>query len=279
MVAAAGGAVAAGGHYDESVASTRDTTSSPLAWDKTRLADPHSEADKAQRVNAMFDAIAESYDLNNRLHSLWRDQAWRRRAVRLARVRPSEDIVVDVACGTGDLSLAFARAGARKVIGVDFVPRMIRLAQEKSARHFFPAAPEFRVGDAMSLDLPDACCDIVSIAFGIRNVAEPMRAMREFRRILRGGGRLVILEFTTPANALLRALYRFYSHTVMPRTATWISRDRTGAYKYLPRSVDTFVTPERMVEMMQSAGFAGVKAHPMTFGVCTAYLGRVDEEG
>jgi len=254
-----------------------EKSSERLAWDETHLADPHSEADKAQRINAMFDAIAESYDLNNRLHSLWRDQAWRRKAVRLAHVNAGEDVVVDVACGTGDLALAFARGGAAKVIGIDFVPRMIRLAQEKAAKHVFPAAPEFRVGDAMNLDLPDACCDIVSIAFGIRNVADPLRAMREFRRILRPGGRLVILEFSTPPNPLMRAIYNFYSHSIMPRTATWISRDRTGAYKYLPRSVDTFATRERMVEMMESAGFIAEKPHSMTLGICAAYLGRVAE--
>lgn len=245
------------------------------AWDEQRLADPHAVQDKAERIGAMFDAIAESYDLNNRIHSLWRDQAWRRKAVRLARVRPDEDIVVDVACGTGDLAFAFARANPAKVIGIDFVPRMIRLAQEKAAKLAEGVVPEFRVGDAMQLDLRDACCDIVSIAFGIRNVAAPAQAMREFRRILRPGGRLIILEFSTPPNPLLKALYRFYSHTVMPRTATWISRDHSGAYKYLPRSVDTFATRGEMIEMMQAAGFSDVQAHSMTFGVCVGYVGRV----
>lgn len=254
---------------------TAEPTSEPVAWDETHLADPHSEADKAQRVNAMFDAIADSYDLNNRLHSLWRDQAWRRKAVRLAGVIPGRDDVVDVACGTGDLAFAFARARPRSVIGIDFVPRMIRLAQEKAAKQDGPLAPTFRVGDAMSLDLPDACCDIVSIAFGIRNVSDPQKAIDEFRRILRPGGRLVILEFSTPTNALMRGLYNFYFHKVIPRTATWISRDRTGAYKYLPRSVSTFVTRERMMELMRHAGFEGVKPHPMTLGICVAYLGRV----
>ena len=252
-----------------------ESSSEPLGWDEQRLQDPHAESDKAQRVSAMFDAIADSYDLNNRVHSLWRDQAWRRKAVRLAQVQTSEDVVVDVACGTGDLSLAFAKAGAAKVIGIDFVPRMIRLAQEKSSKYVFAAAPEFRVGDAMSLDLPDACCDVVSIAFGLRNVAEPSRALSEFRRILRSGGRVVILEFTTPANPVMRALYHFYSHHVMPHTATWISRDRTGAYKYLPRSVDTFVTPQRLVEMMRDAGLAQVRIHPMTMGICAAFVGVV----
>lgn len=244
-------------------------------WDETHLTDPHSESDKADRVNAMFDAIAESYDLNNRLHSLWRDQAWRRGAVRLAEVVAGRDDIVDVACGTGDLSLAFARARPRSIVGIDFVPRMVALAQGKAAKHQGAPRPEFRVGDAMRLDLPDASCDVVSIAFGIRNVSDPQRAIHEFRRILRPGGRLVILEFSTPRNGLMRSLYDFYFHRVMPRTATWISRDRTGAYKYLPRSVSTFVTPERMVEMMQIAGFEALEAWPMTLGICIAYRGVV----
>lgn len=255
------------------VPTTIEPTSEPVAWDETHLADPHSEADKAQRVNAMFDAIAESYDLNNRLHSLWRDQSWRRRAVRLARVVPGKDDVVDVACGTGDLSFAFARARPASVIGIDFVPRMIKLAQEKSSKLEAMVTPEFRVGDAMNLDLPDECCDIVSIAFGIRNVSDPQKAIHEFRRILRPGGRLVILEFSTPRNPMMRGLYNFYFHSIMPRTATWISRDRSGAYKYLPRSVSTFVTRDRMIEMMRTAGFEAVRPHPMTLGICVGYLG------
>ncbi len=254
---------------------TLEPTSDRPVWDETQLANPHSEADKSDRVNAMFDAIADSYDLNNRLHSLWRDQSWRRRAVRLAGITPGRDAVVDVACGTGDLSLAFAAAGPASVIGIDFVPRMIKLAQEKAARYARPVTPEFRIGDALNLDLPDACCDVVSIAFGIRNVLDPQRAINEFRRILRPRGRLVILEFSTPQNALMRRLYNFYFHNVMPRTATWISGDRSGAYKYLPRSVATFVTREKMIEMMQIAGFEAVTPHPMTLGICVAYVGSV----
>lgn len=260
------------------MADTSDTTDDRPVWDEQRLADPHAAHDKAERIGMMFDAIAESYDLNNRIHSMWRDQAWRRRAVRLAQVVCGKDVVVDVACGTGDLAFAFARSSPAKVIGIDFVPRMIRLAQEKAAKLADGITPEFRVGDAMRLDLPDASCDIVSIAFGIRNVADPARAMHEFRRILRPGGRLIILEFSTPPNPFLKVLYHFYSHTIMPRTATWISRDRSGAYKYLPRSVDTFATRAAMVELMSAAGFSDVKAHSMTFGVCVGYVGRVAGE-
>ena len=128
-------------------------------------------------------------------------------------------------------------------------------------------------GDAQALPLPDACCDVVSIAFGIRNVADPAAAIREFFRVLRPGGRLIILEFSLPTNPVLRGLYNFYFRQVLPRTATLISGDKTGAYKYLPESVNTFLGREQMMAMMRAAGFEQVEQFPMTFGVCVCYRG------
>lgn len=226
----------------------------------------------------MFNGIAPSYDLNNRLHSMWMDQAWRRKGVRLAQVRRGTDRVVDVACGTGDLSLAFAAAGPAEVIGIDSAANMIEHAKRKAQRRSAgPAAvrPTFQIGDAMAIDIADGWADIVSIAFGIRNVADPVKAMREFRRILKPGGRLVVLEFSEPGNGMMRRLYNLYFRHIMPRTATWISGDRTGAYRYLPRSVQTFIPPEQMRAMIKRAGFSGVEIHALTFGICMAYVGRV----
>jgi demethylmenaquinone methyltransferase/2-methoxy-6-polyprenyl-1,4-benzoquinol methylase len=242
---------------------------SPTAWSEDELAsNPHAAPDKARRVRAMFAAIAPSYDLNNRVHSLGRDQAWRRAAVNLAAVRSGET-VLDVACGTGDLSLAFARSPAAQVIGVDFTYEMLPIAAGKSRQR----AIRYVNGDAMSLPLPDASVDVVSIAFGIRNVAEPARAIAEFHRVLRPGGRVIVLEFSTPTNPLLRAGYLFYFRHVLPRTATLISRDRSGAYRYLPRSVDTFLDRSRLIAMLHGAGFTDVTHHPLTFGVAVAYRG------
>ena len=239
------------------------------AWSPDLLADPHAVADKRRRVRDMFAAIAPSYDLNNRLHSFGRDQAWRRSAVRSAGVKPT-DVVVDVACGTGDLTLAFAAARPASVVGIDFTFEMLPIAARKGAA----AGTPFVNGDAQQLPLPDACCDVVSIAFGIRNVQDVDAALREFHRVLRPGGRVVVLEFSEPTNPVIRALNRFYCGRVMPHTATWISRDASGAYKYLPKSVATFMGREQMVQHLADAGFATITQTPLTFGVCVVYRGE-----
>jgi demethylmenaquinone methyltransferase/2-methoxy-6-polyprenyl-1,4-benzoquinol methylase len=283
--------------------------SSP-AWDENLLQSPHTVADKRRRVQQMFAAIAPSYDLNNRLHSLWMDQAWRRKAVKLASLKAT-DHVIDVACGTGDLTLKFATALNRiaedaappTTIGIDFTFEMLPIARRKSedftshgrsrrfseeemlARHrILGSSRQYDLstlrfftkwinGDAQALPLPDQSADVVSIAFGIRNVADTAAAIGEFYRVLRPGGRLVILEFSLPTNPLLRGLYNFYFRQILPRTATLISGDKTGAYKYLPQSVNTFIGRKEMMQMMSSAGFVDVQQFPMTFGVCVCYRG------
>jgi demethylmenaquinone methyltransferase / 2-methoxy-6-polyprenyl-1,4-benzoquinol methylase len=244
------------------------------AWNDNLLRDPHAVADKRSRVQKMFAAIAPSYDLNNRLHSLWMDQRWRKKAVKLAEVKPT-DVVVDVACGTGDLTLQFSSAKPQAAIGIDFTFEMLPIAITKSQFAIRNSQIYYLNGDAQNLPLPDQSADIVSIAFGIRNVQEPAIALREFHRVLRPGGRAIVLEFSLPSNPILRGLYNFYFRKILPRTATLISGDKTGAYKYLPQSVNTFITREKMMQMMAEAGFEKVEQFPLTFGVCVCYRGFV----
>ncbi len=252
-----------------------DAPTNPPAWNDQLLRNPHAAADKRERVRRMFAAIAPSYDLNNRLHSLWQDQRWRRKAVKLAKLNGTQT-VVDVACGTGDLSLAFLDAPldlTQTVIGIDFTHEMLSEARRKALATCAADYLALLQGDAQALPLPERCCDVVSIAFGIRNVQDPLEALCEFHRVLRPGGRVIILEFSLPTNRILRSLYNFYFRKVLPITATLISRDKTGAYKYLPESVNTFISRETMMNMMRQAGFSRVEEFPMTFGVCVCYRG------
>lgn len=266
-------------------------------WNAANLHSPHAQADKRTRVQKMFSAIAPSYDLNNRLHSFWRDQAWRRKAVLLSLLNP-DDVVLDIACGTGDLTLKYAsylaleraRAGLvrlkRQVVGLDFTFEMLVCGNRKAKQldervgsqdgsddNDWSGILHFVNGDAQNLPFPDACCDVISIAFGIRNVQDVSAALAEFYRVLRPGGRVIVLEFSEPTNPVLRGLNRFYCGKVMPITATLISRDKSGAYKYLPKSVETFLSRQQMVQHLAQAGFADLTQHPMTFGVCVCYRG------
>lgn len=250
------------------------------AWTDRELGqNPHAAGDKAVRVRRMFAAIAASYDLNNRVHSFGRDQAWRRRAVRLAEIKANDD-VLDVACGTGDLTEALAAAGPVSVVGLDFVPEMLDVARAKARRwskRDGSITPTYVEGDAQSLPFADGSFDVLTIAFGIRNVADPSVAFREFRRVLRPRGRLVVLEFDQPSNPLIRWCNRVYCERIMPLTATLLARDQSGAYRYLPRSVATFLNRDELCREMETAGFAAVKQVPLTFGVCVATVARVPD--
>ncbi|MDX2116054.1 MAG: bifunctional demethylmenaquinone methyltransferase/2-methoxy-6-polyprenyl-1,4-benzoquinol methylase UbiE [Planctomycetota bacterium] len=253
-----------------------DTQAAAPAWSGAELAaNPHEHAQKADKVRRMFAAIAGRYDLNNRLHSFGRDQAWRRAAVRMARLRGEEE-VLDVACGTGDLSRAFAAGGARRVVGLDFTPEMLAIARRgplNGARG--PAVISYLDGDATALPFGDRSFDVVSIAFGIRNLSEPARALSEFRRVLRPGGRVIVLEFSRPTFAPIAWASDVYTNHIMPRTATLISGDRSGAYHYLPRSVSTFLSREKMAQALREAGFSGIEWKALTFGICVCYRGEM----
>ncbi len=257
----------------ESAEDPRGTTAP--AWTGETLTDPHAQSDKADRVRQMFTAIAGSYDLNNRVHSFLLDQRWRKAAVKKAAVRPG-DVVVDVACGTGDLAEAFAATGASAVIGVDFTHAMLERARHRQNLLFDHASSKlvYIEGDAMALPLADACCDVVSIAFGLRNVQRPEAAIGQFARVLRPGGRLVILEFDRPRLAPVRWGHDLYTKVIMPRTATWLSGDKSGAYRYLPRSVETFLTRDRVLGLMEAAGLEEVGVQSLSGGICACYFGR-----
>ncbi|MCG3129953.1 MAG: Ubiquinone/menaquinone biosynthesis C-methyltransferase UbiE [Phycisphaerae bacterium] len=244
----------------------------PATWSSDLLRSPHTTADKAGRVRTMFNAIAPTYERVNRVFSFGRDAAWRRDAVRLARLTGTER-VLDVACGTGDLARAFLTGGAARVTGLDFAHEMlVRAAARGGDAAWCEGDASWCEGDALALPFASGSFDVVSCAFGIRNFQDLRVGVGECFRVLAPGGRLVILEFSRPGGRVARWFTELYTARVMPRLATWMSGDRTGAYRYLPSSVVTFPGTDAVAQVLRAAGFSRVEIHPRTLGVVTIYV-------
>jgi demethylmenaquinone methyltransferase/2-methoxy-6-polyprenyl-1,4-benzoquinol methylase len=240
------------------------------AWDRAALRNPHSAPDKAARVERMFDAVAPRYERVNAVASLGRDAAWRRRAVASAQVN-SGDVVLDLCCGTGDMLRAFDAGPTRpgRLIGLDFSAEMLR---HGAYPHL--AAPLTLIrADAQRLPLADASVDVISCAFGVRNLADLGAGLREAGRVARPGARIVILEFATPRNPVLRWAYQNYCEHMLPLLAAWVSTERVGAYRYLARSIRTFETVESMLRRLRDAGFERAVAAFMHLGGVVLYRG------
>ena len=222
---------------------------------------------------AMFDAIAHRYDFMNRVLSLGIDQGWRRRAVQaLGLTGPAR--VLDVATGTADLALAIAEMlPEASVVGLDPSERMLEIAKQKIQERDLGARIELRRGDAETLVGDDAAFDGVTIAFGIRNVPDRARALREMRRVTRSGGRVVVLELGEPEKGPFRALAGFHIHRVVPWLGGLLSSSRE--YRYLQTSIAAFPPARVFVDMMQEAGFDPVTSEALTFGVANLYVGTV----
>lgn len=222
----------------------------------------------------MFASIAKSYDRANQVLSLGLHHRWRKVAVVQSGAEEG-DRVLDCATGTGDLALAFRRAvGPRgTVVGTDFCEEMLELAPAKAERAGLPV--RFEVADVLALPYGDASFDVASIAFGIRNVDDPERGVRELARVVRPGGRVVVLEFGQPGGALFGPLYRFYSHHVLPRVGGWLSGKRE-AYEYLDRTSSRFPAGEAFTDMMRRTNaFSEIRSFPLTGGVAFVYVGEV----
>lgn len=241
-------------------------------WDEDALRNPHARSDKAARVEAMFDAIAPTYERVNRLASFGRDAVWRRELVRTMRVSAT-DVALDVACGTGDVirALAGQTPPPARIIGADFSAGMLAGGDYSGLKipvHLIRA-------DALRLPLQNGVVDVLTCAFGVRNFQDVDAGLSEFARVLRPGGRVGILEFATPSNRLLAWANRVYCNVVLPRLGALIARDhdRSGAYRYLPRSIQTFDTPPIMCRRLTDAGFVEVRCRTMNLGGVALYTG------
>lgn len=237
----------------------------------------------------MFSGVAPRYDLLNHLLSFGIDTSWRRRtADRLLGLCQVDGPVLDVCTGTGDLAFALrkrerqrqrggrqAEGPYRDLIGVDFVPEMLAIAEKKRKKQPPERVEgmEFREGDALELPFEDGRFALVTVAFGLRNTAEPDRALREMVRVCKPGGIVAVLEFTMPTAPVLATSYRWYFHRILPLLGRWVSNDRSGAYRYLPESVENFAQGEALTELMASTGLERLERVSMTFSTVTLYYG------
>ena len=229
---------------------------------------------KKEKVRQMFDDIAPTYDRLNHLMSLNVDKLWRKYALREI-VDGSVQQILDVACGTGDSTISIAKAGnpGSRVTGVDISEGMMALVMQKAAREGVHDRIRLKVADGEDLPFGEGSFHRVTCAFGIRNFEHKEQGLREFYRVLKPGGKAVILELSDPTGRTARRLYDVYFMHVLPWVGGLISGDK-AAYRYLPASVHAFPSPEVFMEMLRDAGFTQVRHRSLSFGLCRMYIGE-----
>ena len=221
----------------------------------------------------MFDNIAPTYERLNHLVSRSIDKLWRRRVVRVVR-RMKPQRILDLATGTGDLAIKMAkRIPKAHIMGVDLSENMLAVAAEKVRRQGLDDHIALYQGEAEHLDIGDGVVDVVTVAFGVRNFGDIDGSLLEIGRTLTAGGHIVILEFSTPRNPLVRYFYRLYSNHVMKPVGGLISKDRK-AYDYLPDSIEEFPDPERFLDIMRHAGFKECRRKSLSLGIAQIYIGQ-----
>jgi demethylmenaquinone methyltransferase / 2-methoxy-6-polyprenyl-1,4-benzoquinol methylase len=226
----------------------------------------------AQRVREMFGNIATRYDLLNHLLSGNIDRRWRRLVAKALETTLSsgEARVLDVACGTGDLSLTLLESGKAVIVGVDFCRPMLQIAKDKASRQRL--AIPFIEGDALQLPFADQSFEAATIAFGLRNLASVEAGFQELFRVLKPGGSVAVLEFSRPRMPVLRSLFNIYFKKLLPLFGGWISGSKS-AYEYLPASVSRFPDQTELASIMSSAGFDAVTFRNLTGGIAALHMG------
>lgn len=228
---------------------------------------------KEAAVQKMFSSIARFYDLNNTLLSFGLHHRWKKEAIRMAGLRSGER-VVDVGAGTADLSISAARevGESGRVVALDLNEAMLRIGRKKLLGER-PAGTLCALGNAERLPLSDSSFDAALTGFCMRNVSDLDRALAEIFRVLKPGGRMVCLEFSRPVAPTFRRLYDFYSFTLLPKVGTWVSKDRTGVYRYLPDSIRKFPDQEGLRKKIEAAGFRKVDYRNLSGGIVALHLG------
>ena len=230
---------------------------------------------RKEGIRQMFDNIAPEYDRLNHILSLDIDRIWRRRAVRKIADASSPLNILDVACGTGDFAVAIARkaAAGSHITGLDLSEGMLAIGREKIFKAGLASTVSLEQGDSEDIPYGEGCFDRVSVAFGVRNFEHIDKGLKEMFRVLKKGGRLVVLELSVPQNRVIRWLYSLYFTKVLPVIGGRVSGD-IHAYEYLPASVLEFPGPAKFRSMLESAGFTSVRHRAFTFGICRMYTGE-----
>jgi len=224
-------------------------------------------------IKGMFDTIAPKYDFLNRFLSAGQDMRWRTQMVSSAGLKNGSRIL-DIACGTGDVALEIARQtrGKARIVGIDFSPGMLRLGQEKIYRQNKGEKIDLVAGNALALPFRNGFFHAAFIAFGIRNIMDRHSALTAFGNVLEKGGRLAVLELTTPEHGFFRKVYMVYFKRILPLLGAFFSKN-ANAYEYLPASVMRFPEPPEFAALMTRAGFKKIKWKRMTFGIVTLFIG------
>lgn len=239
---------------------------------KAESVKPYSEeGSKTQQIATMFDNIAHRYDFLNRSLSMGIDIIWRKKAIaQLKEIQPKT--ILDVATGTGDFALEAMSLNPDKITGVDISVGMLDLGKEKIAKKNLSDRIEMVVGDSENLPFEDNTYDAATVAFGVRNFENLQKGLADINRVLRPGGKLVVLELSTPTKFPIKQLFGFYFNNILPLFGRMLSKD-DSAYTYLPESVNAFPDGEDFKKVMTAAGFERNTSRSLTFGICSLYTG------
>lgn len=231
--------------------------------------DSASNLSKKEQVAEMFNNIAGRYDFLNHFLSMGIDNGWRKKAIaEVAAVKPAN--ILDVASGTGDMAIAAAKLQPRKITGIDIADQMLQVGRKKIAEQGLQDIIHLQTGDSEHMPFEDGAYDSVMCAYGVRNFEHLEAGLREMNRVLRDGGKLVILEFSHPGKFPVKQLFRFYFKYILPGLGALISK-HSRAYTYLPESVMAFPEGKRFCDILEKCGFKHANARPLTFGITTLY--------
>ncbi len=229
------------------------------------------EGSKKEQVAEMFDNISQRYDLLNHLLSLSIDKGWRKKVVRMASEGKPKTIL-DVATGTADLAIALEKSAPDKITGIDISAGMLEVGREKVAKKGLSKIITLEQADSENLPFADNTFDAITVAFGVRNFENLKKGLSEMQRVLKPGGRLLVLEFSQPQKFPFKQLYNFYFKNILPTIGKLVSKD-SRAYTYLPESVQAFPYGEKFMSIMAECGYQKGRRIPVTFGIATIYEG------